>query len=221
MPAQQYKKTPVHRRRFLVHSFQYRLMFGNLVYLCASVLLFVVVIFGPVMLELGDPNLSQAAREDAARQMLVLHERVWLALPLFIALCVGHSILISHRIAGPLYRFQRIFRDLGKGNLTMEIRLRGKDYLHTEAEAINDTIADLGERIRGVQESYGRTGTTLAELMSALGREDRTEAKIMAGKLGTQLDALGQRVQAFQIPTAEDDEPRSSAERPNPIITTS
>ena len=51
-------------------------------------------------------------------------------------LVVG-SILISHRIAGPVYRIRRHLETVGDGDLSMEVHLRKGDELKNLAEAIN------------------------------------------------------------------------------------
>src|SRR3990172_8935037 len=36
-------------------------------------------------------------------------------------------ILLSHRLAGPLYRFEKVLNDISKGDLTRRFKLREKD----------------------------------------------------------------------------------------------
>ena len=56
-------------------------------------------------------------------------------------------ILYSHRIAGPLFRFQRSLQDLSAGNLTGRIHLRRKDQLGDMAESINHTAESLDRQV--------------------------------------------------------------------------
>src|SRR6056297_3494848 len=42
---------------------------------------------------------------------------------------VGVTLFVSHRIAGPLYRFEKELKDIGKGDLTKKISLRKKDQM--------------------------------------------------------------------------------------------
>ena len=51
-------------------------------------------------------------------------------------LVVG-SILISHRIAGPVYRIRRHLETVGDGDLSVEVHLRKGDELKNLAEAVN------------------------------------------------------------------------------------
>ncbi len=92
-------RPPFFKRRYFVNGFQYRLMYGNFLYLITTVLVFFVAIFGPVIVTLDNNALAQEQREVAARQLLVLHERVWYAVPIIILLCV--SIPSRCRTASP------------------------------------------------------------------------------------------------------------------------
>ena len=198
-------KTPIHKRRFMVSAFQYKLMYGNLIYLIATVFVFFVALFGPVIFKLGNDSLSSAERDEAGRQLLVLHERVWFALPVIIVLCLLHSVLMSHRIAGPLYRIQRILRSQADGDLTMKVQVRRSDYLQSEAAMLTEMISRTAERVGAIRESYRLANQTLPQLMTSLGERGDQDLAVLAGKLGTQMDVLGQRIARFRT-SKEDDE---------------
>lgn len=103
------------------------------------------------------------------------------------------SLFLSHRIAGPLYRFEKSIEEIIKGNLSFRIKLRKKDEAKELAEAMNRMIETLSShlsRIRaitddietnlletkkvieeqkgGAVESLDRTVQTLEELKEAL-----------------------------------------------------
>ena len=50
------------------------------------------------------------------------------------------SVFISHRMAGPVYKFERIIRDLAQGKEVKEFGLRKRDEFYELAAAINDLI---------------------------------------------------------------------------------
>jgi HAMP domain-containing protein len=62
------------------------------------------------------------------------------------------SILVTHTIAGPVYRMERIARDIGQGNLRGHTRLRPRDELKELADAFNVMTEGLATRIRGLRE---------------------------------------------------------------------
>lgn len=68
-------------------------------------------------------------------------------------------ILLAHRIAGPLYRFEKDLGDISYGDLTKRISLRKTDQLTEIKEALNSVIATFDERM-------SRVKNVLAELKS-------------------------------------------------------
>ena len=51
------------------------------------------------------------------------------------------TLFVSHKIAGPLYRFKQVFKELALGNLTTQVRLRKGDQLSEVAGDLNHMIA--------------------------------------------------------------------------------
>ena len=66
-------------------------------------------------------------------------------------------ILLSHRIAGPLYRFEKDLGDMGNGDLTKRIFLRKTDQLTEVKEALNKFIGNIDMRM-------GKVKSALSEL---------------------------------------------------------
>ncbi len=56
-------------------------------------------------------------------------------------------IFYSHRIAGPLFRFQKTLQELASGDLTGRIRLRQKDQLVDLGDSINLAAGTLDKQI--------------------------------------------------------------------------
>ena len=50
------------------------------------------------------------------------------------------SVFISHRVAGPVYKFERIIGDLAQGKHVKEFNLRKRDEFYELALAINNLI---------------------------------------------------------------------------------
>ncbi len=75
---------------------------------------------------------------------------------LIIGAVVGFLVALfyPHPIAGPLYRIEKELKEVGKGNLTLHLRLRKGDELKELAEVINSMVADLNARMRQVKELF-------------------------------------------------------------------
>jgi methyl-accepting chemotaxis protein len=56
-------------------------------------------------------------------------------------------LLISHKIAGPMFRFEKDFTDIGQGDLTKKVRLREKDQFANLSDSLNIMTATLHEKV--------------------------------------------------------------------------
>lgn len=98
---------------------------------------------------------------------------------IILIVCVGIGIaamvvfiLLSHRIAGPLYRFEKILNEVGTGDLTKRISLRKTDQLMELKEALNVLMESFDQRL-------GRIKSNLFELKELLtGNEPKDSEKI-------------------------------------------
>lgn len=57
------------------------------------------------------------------------------------------TLYISHKIAGPLYRFEMDINEIAKGNLDKKIFLRKDDQAKDMAESLNAMVIGLHDRI--------------------------------------------------------------------------
>lgn len=156
------------RRRFLIDAFQYRLLAVNLAYSCLIMLVFAGALFGPLTEQLLSGDASTPMWEDAAEQFLALDDRIWL--PMLLTLCcfAVHSILLSHRIAGPLYQFRRLLSQVGDGNLAVRAKVRKRDYLVKEETVVNQMIERVGTRIADIDDKARELHPGLRSLRSAI-----------------------------------------------------
>lgn len=64
----------------------------------------------------------------------------------FLMVCLFLGLILSHRTAGPLYHFKRVFNEIEAGKLGARVRLRPKDDFQDVAEAFNRMMDSLGKR---------------------------------------------------------------------------
>ncbi len=150
---------PYRRRHYLVHGLQYRLIAAIMVYFLLALVGVVAVIFAPFVLDFSEGASFTPEKFEVAGIFLKLHERFWPVVLLIAVAIVLHSILISHRIGGPLYRFRKVFSAIAQGDLSMEVRLRNRDYPKAEAEALGQMVKSLRARVRTIKGA----GAKLAE----------------------------------------------------------
>jgi methyl-accepting chemotaxis protein len=80
-------------------------------------------------------------------------------------------LFISHKIAGPMLRFEKELKEIGQGDLTKKIRLRKKDQFNEIAEGLSSMTASLGEKVLTIQ-------TELEQLMEAASKQKAPEGLI-------------------------------------------
>jgi len=61
---------------------------------------------------------------------------------------IALTILISFRIAGPLYKFKIMFQSLAQGDLSVQMNLRSDDQLKDLAQTYNEAINKLNNKIK-------------------------------------------------------------------------
>ena len=93
-------------------------------------------IFRTLLFELSGEKLTLVNR------MISLRMVMWF-LPTVFAIIIL-SIFLSHRIAGPIFVFQRVIRGIAKGEAVRKIHLRKNDRLKDLAEDLNTLIDHLG-----------------------------------------------------------------------------
>ncbi|HNV86131.1 MAG TPA: methyl-accepting chemotaxis protein [Candidatus Omnitrophota bacterium] len=82
---------------------------------------------------------------------------IFLGIPLLFFIGWG-SIFISHKIAGPLYHFNRIFKELKAKNLTARVRLRKYDEGKKIAETFNEAVLELDRSVAKMKKAAREAG---------------------------------------------------------------
>jgi len=145
-----------------------------LFYTLMIALLLAIPVFKPLMQALDDPALSWQERAVVANNLLNLHARYWPwalgALAVLTIHCL-HSLRMMHRIAGPLYRFKQLYRQIGEGNLSIRATLRPHDYLTQDADGLNRMTAQLQARISASKQAQTPVALGVERLKDAVARE--------------------------------------------------
>ena len=189
------------RRQFVVDKFQVRLLAVSLVHVVIFALLIAASLFLPAILKLQDVTLSVAERGRAAEEFLYIDEWFWPSALVVLVFIGAHSVLVSHRIAGPLVGFRRVLKVVEEGNLSIRAKIRRTDYLEREAESINAMISGLSGRLREVQEEFGKTYATWTEFRRKLSEAPAVEAAGSLESLGAHMETLKARIGQFTLGT--------------------
>jgi methyl-accepting chemotaxis protein len=155
------------RRQYLVDKkMQYHLLFITIIYFLAILFVVGISLFVPLMSSLHATDLDPQQRSIIADEILYLHARFWPAFIFITVILSLHSLFVSHRIAGPLYRFRKAYQAVADGDLSRTIHIRKYDYLHEEEEYINTMIGAIGSRIKDIQLEYQNMAESLGRISS-------------------------------------------------------
>ncbi len=186
------------RQYFLKDSCQPQLLAVSLVHYLLIILTFVATLFVPLLIEMDNIPLPLPENGELAHQVSLLHERVWPSVMGVLVLLAIHSVLFSHRIAGPLYRYRTIFTAIREGDLTVSTTTRKHDYMKKESESLNEMITSLRSRIKDLVEHGGHAREVLVELKRAVETESRKEVDQTIDRLEKQLERLNGSLHEFR-----------------------
>ena len=167
---------PADRRKgFFVHQIQkgYAAWMGLLLFLY-SALFFTLAFYGahlqPLLALYGGGSLEE--RQAAAKEMLMLSETVWVAVPILFFGAVIFSLILTRRVAGPLYRLDQSMQRWAQGDLRWRMRFRPSDRLDGLAECANHAVESIEQSMASIQHQ--------ASLIRAgLSKMEQTESPVL------------------------------------------
>lgn len=102
------------------------------------------------------------------------------------------SLLFSHRVAGPAWRFKRTLSEIARGRYTRAVKLRKGDYLKDLADSFNTTLKVLEDKSSSQLELVHQMKKEMAELREIAEHSPSSEKEIqdLARKLTSELEQL-------------------------------
>jgi len=190
------KIIPGNRRRSYVvnRSLQYTFLATIAGYFFITIAFLSVYLFVPEIIQFEDENLSLQDRAAAADRILVFHSRIWPASLVLMCAFGIHSILFFHRVAGPLYRFHKAFDRIREGDLSFQVKIRRKDYLHDEEEIINEMIDTISGKLKTIQLAsleVSKSWREIEQKLSDWSEDDKKLLGVHRQQIKTLADAAG------------------------------
>ena len=157
-----------------IQSLRIHLVASGVATAAALLLLLCAALFVPLFVRLGSGAQIDAEILRVADRLLFLHENFWpVALVSLLAPCLS-SYLLYNRMTQPLVRFRRAFEEVASGRVPEAVCLRDRDYLNTEAAALNHMLECLRSRAERLGRLRAELADSVAEL-EELGADERTE----------------------------------------------
>ncbi len=160
---------PASKRRnvFIKKAFQTRFIVGAIGLILLSSLSSALLIYWITGSDLQSQSQSAHTNIVTAWERLGLSILLGNIVAIIVTGAVGVSSVLyaSHKIAGPLYRFETLCREIGAGNLDAVTQLRDDDQLQELAQAFSGMVGKL--RVR--REQRGKLITDIHHQISSLG----------------------------------------------------
>ena len=131
--------------------------------------------------------------------LLTLHKSIWPALGAVILIMSSVSIFITHKIAGPVYRFKQTLAEISGGNLDVSIKLRDKDDLKDLAEEFNLVIGDLRGFVSTLRDDYETMSSCINELEEKIKKNQVSNAdgKALIEKMQASKDGIAKALNKY------------------------
>ena len=84
--------------------------------------------------------MNDASKSQLMQELRQLKIAIGLTSTGFLVLVALIGIVLSHRTAGPLYHFKKVFEEIRKGNKNARIQLRTNDEFSEVAESFNEMM---------------------------------------------------------------------------------
>lgn len=151
-------------RNYLINNdLQLRLIRNNIFYLVLCVIITVSILLYPLIHDMMFlPDIESQYR--AAQTFLLLVKWLVPAILIVLILFMGHTIITTHRICGPLVNFTHTFDRLAQGDLTRKVYMRKGDYLKNECERINLMVDGISGIIDRLFANHNKLLSTLQSL---------------------------------------------------------
>jgi len=186
------------RRRYLIKkSFQIRFIIKFcLILIVASLIMGAIVYFysgKTLTTAFVKSRLEIMSTRDFILPILIYSFLITIAAISILTIIV--VLFISHKIAGPLYRMEKIFNEMGKGVFPSpeSIRFREKDELKSLADAMRSMVGYLRGKIESLNE-IKRELTLYEEALESALKGSKEEHKDKLHQLKEKIPALQEKL---------------------------
>ncbi len=163
------------RRQFIVAvQFQSRFIAFRVILLTILALGLWILVFYPLQLQVIS-DILDTSRAMPESDLPIPSARVLLGIVAVFGLVGAMAVFESHRIAGPIYRFEKCLKALIAGELPQRIALRRGDNFTHLVPVINELAARYETAARAERLVRETLGPRLDELVALCGKHDTPE----------------------------------------------
>ena len=171
-------------------QFQFMMRFSALVLIGGLLTIAFIYLLGMQSKTVAIQN-SRVIVKTTADFILPLLIQAVIAVTIIIGITTGIlTLLVSHKISGPLYRFKKVLESLEQGDFSTEFHIRSADQLHELADNINGMIRNTKGKVSGIKNNM----VSLKQKLDSLNENDLPENKraalIELKKIADEIDKL-------------------------------
>ena len=196
------KKGLFSRRQFLIQrslQFKYMLLVLFTITVVTGIIVATVYLTHRALISEQFAGISAAAALPEVFQKINLLLMFEIPIALFIA--AWASIVVSHKVAGPVYRLEKVATKISRGDLPSYLRLRKNDELKDLSSAFNSVIENMQVLVAKdrhlISELSQVTETLYSDLKSK--KIDETEALTLIRRLNDIIGELRALVMQYKI----------------------
>jgi methyl-accepting chemotaxis protein len=171
--ARDYKR----RKKFIRKDIQLRLITIIISYLIVFSVILSLIFLGPSVVSLFT-DISPPERQAAVKAFLTVHGNFWPATILVLYFVIILALSISHKIAGPIYRFEEVIKAMEQGDLSQRVRLRRGDYFFSMMDRINAMTQSMKDDLSFLKTENGKAEARLSAIISQLGKSGTSEQEV-------------------------------------------
>jgi methyl-accepting chemotaxis protein len=148
--------SPLHRRKqvLIKKDFQYKFILKFCLVILAGITVSTGLLFlfsqGTLTTSFNDSRLVIKDTGFAILPGAIFTNLITLALITIATIAV--TLYVSHKVAGPMFRFEADLKVIGQGDLTMKVRLRQKDQLMEFVNHLNSMTSNLHGKVVDIRE---------------------------------------------------------------------
>lgn len=197
-----------HNRRkqfYIKNSVQGKYVLLTILLLVSYTIILLGSIFLPHFLVLSsDIPINQ--KTEAANVLLILHSNIWLPIAVLIVVCGIYSIFLTHRIAGPIFAFNRMAKTIAAGDLTIRTRLREKDEFKDLGSSFNLMADNMETLLVDLKEEYQHLSSYISELEKELQTKEFSEDMLdsIANNMRVDRDSIGKLLEQYKFRNSSD-----------------
>lgn len=197
------KRPAVYRRTqyFVAKRFQLKYISLILLLMFLTAAMCSYVVYYTTMLGMGEKLANVYPQGRLMAIVKAVNLRILFSLFLVTPLVAMIGLVLSHRIAGPIYRMEKFLKDVSAGDLTQRLVLRKKDELINLADGINNLVDSLKRAVTIKKGHIEKLSAELEKLKKAIETIpiDKTKVTELVTNVSGEADGLKGELGRYKI----------------------